>query len=364
MDLPRATTENPPAAPPPAAADTSAAPDLASGPASGAASGAAPHRRKTRLFLGALLLLFLIWEASGFFFAYTDDALLWGDLVSIAPRVGGQIDTVAIRDDQSVAAGDLLFTIDAKPYRLALDQASDALAGAEAQLSLDQASQQSALALQSAAAAQSALAAANLKRASSLTASGFEAAQGQEEAATAARRAAAALAAAQDAVLRANRMLRLDQTAIARAESALALAHWQLNRTRVTAPLAGRITHFNLRRGDEASAGQPLVALVAAGSWYVTANYKEGVLRHLVRGKRAWVWLDTHPFHLYRAQIEGVAAAVNRHKAQPTGLLPYIDPGIDWIRLQARFPVRLRLLDPPPEAELFMGSDARVLVIY
>jgi multidrug efflux system membrane fusion protein len=328
------------------------------------ASAPAPYWRRTRRFLGVILVLFLIWEASGFFFAYTDDALLWGDLVSVAPQVSGQIQRVAIHDDEPVAAGDLLFTIDAKPFRLALDQAKDALSRAQAQLALDQAGVQSAQALLAAAEASSLQAEANLTRASTLARSGFEAVQGQEDATTAARRAAAALSAAQDAVLRSGRTLRLDQFDIASAVSAEALAQWRFTRTRVFAPVAGRITHFNIRRGDSAQAGKPLVALVASNSWYVTANYKEGVLRHLKTGRIGWVWLDTHPFHFYRAEIEGIAAAVNRHKTQPSGLLPYVNPAIDWIRLQARFPVRFHLLHPPPESELFMGSDARVIVFY
>lgn len=341
--------------------ETPAAPPPAPAPAPRQRS---PYWRRTRVFLGALLLLVVLWEGSGFFFAYTDDALLWGDLVSVAPQVSGQIERVAVRDDEAVAAGDLLFTIDAKPFRLALDQARDALSHAQAQLALDQAGRQSAQALQTAAEAESLQADANLKRASTLARSGFEAVQNQEDATTAARRAAAALSAAQDAVLRSDRMLRLDQFDIASAVSAEALAQWRFTRTRVVAPVAGRITHFNIRRGDNAEAGQPLVALVADKSWYVTANYKEGVLRHLKTGRMGWVWLDTHPFRFYRARIAGIAAAVNRHKAQPTGLLPYVDPAIDWIRLQARFPVRFHLLHPPPESELFMGSDARVIVFY
>jgi multidrug efflux system membrane fusion protein len=322
-----------------------------------------PYRRRTFTFLAVLVAALVIWEASGFFFAYTDDAVLTSDLVSIAPQVTGPVLTVRVQDDQPVAAGTLLFTIDPTPFQLELDQANDEVARAQAQTALDQTGLKAALALQAAAVAQAQLAEADLRRATDLTTSGFESSQAQQDAATAAHRAADTLAAGQATVLRAQQTIRVDQIAVGAAASARALAAWRLSHTRVFAPVEGRITHFTLLPGDTAISGTPLVALVASRAWFVVANYKEGVIRHLKPGALGWVWLDTHPFHLYRARIQGVAGGIDRSRT-PLGLLPYVDPTVDWIRLQARFPVRFTLLDPPPDTELFMGSDAHTLVIY
>lgn len=327
-------------------------------------AGRSPYRRRTLTVIGVIIALVVLWEISGFIFAYTDDAILTSDLVSVAPQVTGPIQSVRVHDNQVVQVGDVLFTIDPTPFQLAVDQASDAVARAQAQIALDQTSLGSAQALQASAQAQAQQAEADLGRATDLSGSGFEAAQGQEEAQTAARRTADMLAAAQDAVLRAQQTLRLDQIEIAAAHAALALAEWRLNHTRVVAPVAGHITHFTLLPGDTATADKPLVALVASNAWYVNANYKEGVIRHLKPGALGWVWLDSHPFHLYRARVQGVAGGIERSKTTPSGLLPYVDPTVDWIRLEARFPVRFELLDAPPESERLMGSDARSLVIY
>lgn len=323
-----------------------------------------PHRRRTFLFLGAILLALLLWEASGLVFAYTDDAVLTSDLVAIAPQVTGPVQMVSVVDNQAVQAGDPLFTIDPTPFRLALDQAADALSAAQSRIAVDQTAEASAIALQRSAQARAAQAEADLARAQNLAGAGFEAAQAEQDATTAAQQAADALSAAQDAVLRAERILRLDQFEIASATSAQALAQWRLNHTRVMAPVAGRVTHFTLQPGDTATAGTALLALVAADAWYVNANYKESVIRHLKPGRLGWVWLDSHPFHLYRARIQGIAGGIDRDRTPPGGLLPYVDPTTDWIRLEARFPVRFQLLDLPPEAERFMGSDARTFVLY
>jgi multidrug resistance efflux pump len=324
-----------------------------------------PYRRRSLIFLGILVAILILWEGSGFFFAYTDDAYLLSDLVAIAPQVSGPVQSVAIADDQYVARGAVIFTIDPTPYQYELDQAVANEARAQSQIPVDQAALQTAQSLQAAALAQAQQAEADLRRATDLTRSGFESAQDLEDAQTAGRRAADALAAAEDAVTRARQMERLHEIEVAATGAARLLAAWRLAQTRILAPVDGRVTHVTLLPGDMALAGKPLVALIAAHGWYVTAHYKEGVLRHLRPGAPAWVLLDTHPFHLYRARIVGIAAGIDRDPGgSGSGLLPYVAPTVNWIRLQARIPVRFELIDPPPESELFMGSDARTLVIY
>jgi multidrug efflux system membrane fusion protein len=322
------------------------------------------YRRRTFTFISVLLAALVFWQGAGYFCAYTDDAYLMSDLVSIAPQVSGPIHSVLVVDNQAVTKGALLFTVDPAPFQFQLDQAAANEAEAQSQIAIDRAALQNAQDFQASMLAQSQLTRTNLTRATDLIQSGNESLQALQDAQTAAGRAGDALAGAQAAVLRAEQMVRLHEIAIAAAGSARMLAAWRLARTRVMAPVDGRVTHFTLLPGDSAVADQPLVALVAAHSWFVIANYKEGVLRHLKPGARAWIWLDTHPFHFYRAQIQGTTQGIDRNRYTPNGLLPYVSPTLDWIRLQARIPVRFELLDSPPEAELFMGSDARALVIY
>ena len=58
------------------------------------------------------------------------------DTVSILPRVGGYITRVAYREGSEVKKGDLLFVIDRRPYRTALDSARAQLERARASLAL------------------------------------------------------------------------------------------------------------------------------------------------------------------------------------------------------------------------------------
>ena len=45
------------------------------------------------------------------------------DTVELRPRVSGYIDRIAFKEGDEVKAGDLLFVIDPRPYRIALDSA-------------------------------------------------------------------------------------------------------------------------------------------------------------------------------------------------------------------------------------------------
>jgi RND family efflux transporter MFP subunit len=59
--------------------------------------------------------------------------------VEVRPRVSGYIDKVHFRDGSIVNQGDLLFTIDQRPFRLAVDSAQSDVLRAQAQIILDQA---------------------------------------------------------------------------------------------------------------------------------------------------------------------------------------------------------------------------------
>jgi multidrug efflux system membrane fusion protein len=321
------------------------------------------YRRRILLFTLMIVLLAGVWWGAGFVFAYTDDAYLSSDLVSIAPEVSGPIDLVAVRDNQRVSRGDLLFAITATPFELNVRQAKAQEAEALAQLPIDQAQYDSVLAQAQSADAAAKLASLNQDRDNTLKQSGYIPAQALDETSSALEEAEAQHRAAHANLRKAAETLRLHRASLASSQAARSLSEWRLGRTRVVAPVDGYVTHLTLQRGDMARTDHAVATIVDAHAWHVVANYKEYYLRHLVPGGVAWVWLDTHPWRLYRARIEGTAHAISRGR-RADELVPYVSPTVNWIRLQRRIPVRLTLDDPPNEEQLFMGSDARVLVVY
>src|SRR5579859_2870052 len=63
---------------------------------------------------------------------WTRDGRVRADVVGIAPDVSGLVTQVTVSHDQTVKAGQLLFTIDRERFVLALKQADDAIVTAQA----------------------------------------------------------------------------------------------------------------------------------------------------------------------------------------------------------------------------------------
>lgn len=320
------------------------------------------HRlRRVSLVLGSVLAVFLAWEAVTSIVAYTDDAFVRSDLVAVSAEVTGHIAAVHVRDNQTVHRGDKLLSVDPLPFRLAVAAASATEAEARAKQSADLDAAKAASDQLAAADASLDLAQVTHKRAAALSAENFESRQQLDIAEAALRKAQADVAAAKAAVNRAQALLEQDAAAIARAAAELATAQWRLSRTDVLAPVDGYINYLTLHVGDTARAEQPVVGIVDASAWRIIANYKQDYLRRFRVGGTAWVWLDTAPWHFYRARIQGIARGISRTENAPA-LLPYVAPTTDWIRLQRRFPVTLVLEEPPADLPLFMGADARTVI--
>ncbi len=64
----------------------------------------------------------------------TDDAEVFANFIGMAPQVDGPITQLPIRDNQYVKAGDLLFVVDERPYRYALERALSEQAALEGQI--------------------------------------------------------------------------------------------------------------------------------------------------------------------------------------------------------------------------------------
>jgi membrane fusion protein, multidrug efflux system len=320
------------------------------------------RRRRICVTVAAILGVFVLYEVVTSFVAYTADAYVESDLVALAPQVTGRIVGVDVSDNQAVAQGDLLATIDPVPFQLAVDQRQAELNEAHAQLEADRdtvAAAQDAFASATSAAT---YAGETQARAASLVTSQTVSREDLDQANDALRRAEAALDAARTAIARAQSTTAMHEAAQVRSAAALAFAQWQLERTRLIAPTSGTVTNLTLRVGDTAQADVPLIGIVDARAWRIIANYKQNYIRDFAPGDTAWVWLDSEPWRFHRAKIAGIARGISRDPA-PGRLLAYVAPTTDWIRLQRRFPVTLTLVDPPADLKLYMGADARVLVL-
>jgi multidrug efflux system membrane fusion protein len=306
--------------------------------------------------------VFALYEVITSFLAYTGDAYVQSDLVSLAPQITGRIVAVHVADNQDVKEGDLLASIDPVPFQLAVDQRRAELEEARSQIASDHNAIASAQAALAAATSAADLAQVTQTRLSTLAKSQDVSQSSLDQANDALRRANAAREIARDAVALAQSTLAMHEAARTRAAAGLTLAEWQLARTKLIAPTSGTISSLTLRVGDTAQADVPLIGIVDAGAWRIIANYKESYIRGFAIGDTAWVSLDSSPWTPRRARVASIARGISREPS-PERLLRYVAPTTDWIRLQRRFPVTLTLVDPPADLKLYMGADARVLVL-
>lgn len=233
-----------------------------------------------RIVLGGALLLWLAYEATGLVVAYSGDVRVTAALVAVAPEVGGPIAALPVRPDQTVQANQPLLTIEPRPFALAVAGATAArdVAGRQRGLAEDAVTEAAAAIDQ--ARARLTDAQAILARDQTLGRSGYMPQERVQDAVRDAAVGEAGIRRAEAALSVARRLVDVRRAEAQAAAAALDRAAYDLSRTRVVSPLAGRIAPFDARPGDMAAPGQPVLTLVTDADWRLVANVAE---RHLRR---------------------------------------------------------------------------------
>ena len=301
----------------------------------------------------------------------TDDAYLQADLVHMAPDVSGRIVELDVRDNQSVHKGDVLFRIDPDPYRMRVDQARAAVQGLEAKLPLvaDQVAAQTSKADAAergigSAEAQRSLASSTLGRMEPLLGRGFVTAQQVDQARTAQRTAQIALQQARlqaDEARQAITNTKPTEAELEGARATLALAERDLNKTVVRAPCDGRITALDIAAGEFAVTGHPLFTIIDTEHWYAIGNFRETDLPGIEPGQRATVYVMAQPHRPVRGEVDSLGWGVASDVSATFGGLPHVERTLNWVRIAARFPVRI-LLDTPPDNLMRFGATAVIVI--
>jgi multidrug efflux system membrane fusion protein len=330
-------------------------------PSTRAAAPVRPKRRRRAWIAGAFLAGAVIYFGSGWFVAYTEDAYIQSDLVAVAPQVAGVVQSVAVHDNQRVSAGDLIATIDPRPFQLEVDLKQERIAVLEATVLVTSQSRDAEAAKLNAATAALTMTQREFDRVSALAAD-RDVSQADLDRASDARKSARDNRTVRQVQAEVNeREVTAAKGAVAVAQAELAIAQYALSRTRLTAPVDGFVNNLTLRPGDYVRVGEAVVGIVDDTRWRIVANFKEEVAASLATGAHAWIWLDSDPWRLVSGKVQGVGRGIARDPVAG-GLLPYVAPTTDWIRLRRRLQVTI-LFDPPaPSNALFMGADARVLL--
>jgi membrane fusion protein, multidrug efflux system len=301
----------------------------------------------------------------------TDDAYLQADVVHMAPDVSGRITELAVRDNQAVHRGDVLFRIDPVPFRLRVEQARATVRGLEAKLGLtaDQVAAQTSTAdtasrAIASAAAQLTLASSTLARIRPLLPSGYVTAQQVDQARTAKQTAEIGLQQARLQALSARQAISNTKPAAEELEAAratLAIAERDLRLTVVRAPCDGRITALDVAAGEFAITGKPLFTIIDTENWYAIGNFRETDLRGIKPGQRALVYVMEAPQTPVPGVVDSIGGGVKTDEGATILGLPYVPSTLNWVRIAQRFPVRILLRDPP-EALMRIGASVAIVI--
>jgi multidrug efflux system membrane fusion protein len=252
-----------------------------------------------------------------------------------------------------------------------VDQARAAVRGLEAKLALtaDQVAAQTSKAGAAergigSAEAQRALASSTLGRLQPLLGQGFVTAQQVDQARTAQRTAQIALQQAQlqaDEARQAITNTKPTEAELEGARATLALAERDLNKTVARAPCDGRITALDIAAGEFAATGRPLFTIIDTEHWYAIGNFRETDLAGMEPGQRATVYVLAQPSRPLRGKVDSLGWGVASDVSATVGGLPHVERTLNWVRIAARFPVRI-LLDSPPDDLMRYGATAVIVI--
>jgi len=295
----------------------------------------------------------------------TDDASVRANVVGIAPHVSGPIVELHVVDNQLVHEGDLLFVVDPRPYQARLDASRAALALAESDLGAQHDAVAAAQADLDRRTVEERYAQDYLHRIEPLLGRGFITADKLDDARTKLRSAGAARESAAQERARAEKLLAQTgdvNARIAAARADVRSAELDVEYCHVRAPFEAWVTNLNIAVGEYARQGDQIFALVDNRTWYVIANFRETFMPNIRPGLGAEVFLLSYPHHPVRGVVQGIGWAVHQQNGATVGVLPAVQPTLDWVRLAQRFPVRIQLEPPTAERPYRMGATAVVTI--
>ncbi|WP_277809925.1 efflux RND transporter periplasmic adaptor subunit [Chromohalobacter canadensis] len=280
-----------------------------------------PLRMLITLVVVALAVAAGVWLWHYYLYTpWTRDGRVRADVVTIAPDVSGWVSELSVEDTQRVSRGETLFKINQARYRAALEQAKATVKLNQAQLELK-----------------------------------------KHEESRRNRLSNQAISNEDREIARIN--TQVAQANLDAAKAQLESAQIDLKRTVVTAPADGHILNLRLSEGNYVNAGNAVMALVKANSYYVTGYFEETKMSRIEEGDTARITLMNGDTEL-RGHVTGVSRGIANSNTSPNDqLLPQVEPTFNWVRLAQRIPVRIALDEVPDETLLSAGMTATIHIV-
>ena len=282
----------------------------------------------------------------------SDDAYVHANKLMVSTDVSGLVATVNVKEGQTVKAGDVLFTLDPKPFQIAMNNAKAALAGVVQDVDSTRAQYRAAVAQIAAQQAQVNVNQQTLNRYEALVKENAIAPIQVD-----ATRAALLTSQATLVSLRQTATTTLAKlggsvdTPAARtpdyqkAQAAVDEAQRQLDHTVVRAPFGGIVSEVDsLQPGTlvisamSAFTTTSAVGLIGDKTW-IEADMKETELTHVHPGAPVDIKIDTYPGCAWKGHIDSLSAGSD----SSFSALPSENASGNWVKVVQRIPVRIAI---------------------
>jgi membrane fusion protein, multidrug efflux system len=288
------------------------------------------------------LALYALHESNAY--PTSSDSSIDADVVHVAAAVGGRIIELPVVENLRVAEGSLLFQIDPLSYRLAVEQAT-------ADLAIARSNAASAVDQTKSAQDNHDLAARTLDRLRPLASNGYVPQQQLDQAQVTEKDTATKLVQAQELQAAA------EATVQART-AALGIAQRQLDDTTVRATHNGLVVGLNVSTGEMVAPTQSLFTLINTDEWFAEGDFRETDIGVIKVGDCATVFSMIDRGVPIKGVVQGIGWGVtSQDQVNIPRSVPYVERSLNWVRVAQRFPVRIRLQEPPPDL-MHLGASA------
>ena len=330
-------------------------------------------RRDAMIFgVAAVAAVALVLYLTGGRYSGTDDAYVGAAKLMVTTDVSGLVKTVDVVEGQHVKKGQVLFTLDSRPFQIAVDNAKADLAQSVLDVQSIEAGYRSTVAQANAQAAQVRLAQltynryAALARSNAISATQVDQTRGTYQTSQATLISLQQNAQTTLAKLNGDPNLPPEQSPeYQKAKAALDEAQRQLGHAVVRAPFEGDVTEVDsLQPGTlvisalAAFTTTSAVGLVSTSNVWVSANMKETDLTHVTLGDPVSVTIDTYPGHTWHGHVD----AVSRASDSAFSALPSENASSNWVKVVQRIPVRVALDIGPGDPPLRAGMSVVVTI--
>jgi membrane fusion protein (multidrug efflux system) len=294
----------------------------------------------------------------------TDNSYVGAQKVLITPDVSGRVTRAVVTEGQHVAAGDVLFEIDAAPFRFALTQAQSKLDSVRVDFSKLKSNLQTLGTLVDLAQKNVEIKQRDVDRKTIL-------AKSQAGSAADLDNAVAAIVSAQlqaeFAVQQRSDVLNqllgkpdlpIDQfPPYMQASAVLDQAKRDLDHTVLKASISGIATQVdNIQPGRFVTAGSPVLSVVDDQKPWVDANPKETDVTYLRTGQKAEITVDAFPDRVFHGTVSSVSPGTGAQFA----ILPPQNASGNWVKVVQRLPVRIFFDAGQDISNLRAGMSANV----